>query len=164
MKTLDETIATLDSYVDELESCIQNENSIASQASAKQVRNQEALQYAVDYCAANQKEYDNQTAARNQELAMYAKLEEFIENQAEIFGEYGNDGVDAFGDFKKQYDAQRQDQRNNFMQMKIKQFKMKSNLKKIANAPKCSSCNRKSFIQKKLGFWSIWFFKIAPRH
>lgn len=161
LATLDATISSLNDYINELESCIQNENSIASQASAKQIRNSEALQYAVDFCAAQQKEYENATAARNDELALYEKLEDFIESQAEIFGEYGTDGVDAFDDFKKQYDAQRQDQRNNFMQMKIKQFKMKSNLKKVASAPKCTSCNRKSFIQKKLGFWKIWFLNLA---
>lgn len=112
-------------------------------------------------CAAFDQEYQNATAARNDELALLEKLEDFIEQQTDIFGEYGNDGVDAFSDFKQQYDASRQDQRNNFMQMKIKQYKMKSNLKKTAAAPKCSSCNRKSFIQKKLGFWSVW---LIPNH
>lgn len=104
-------------------------------------------------CQAFDTEYQNATAARNDELDLLGKLVAFVRQQEDIFGNFGNDGVDAFDEYKNQADAQRQDQRNNFMQLKIKQFKMSGNLKKIAPSPsKCSTCSRKSFVQKKLGF------------
>ncbi|EAS07284.3 Ndc1 protein (macronuclear) [Tetrahymena thermophila SB210] len=149
LATLDATISSLNDYISSLENCVQNENSIASQANAKKVRNSDALAYAVDMCQAFDTEYQNATAARNDELALLQKLENFVHEQADIFGDYGTDNVDAFDDFKQSYDAQRDTQRGNFMQMKIKQFKMNSNFKKVA---KCESCSRKSFVQKKLGF------------
>ncbi|KAL4466334.1 hypothetical protein ABPG72_020183 [Tetrahymena utriculariae] len=150
LATLDATIQSLNDYIDSLQNCVQNENSIASQANAKKVRNSDALAYAVDMCQAFDTEYVNATAARNDELALLQKLENFVREQADIFGDYGTDNVDAFGDFKAQYNIQRDQQRSNFMQMKIKQFKMNSNFKKVA--AKCESCSKKSFVQKKLGF------------
>lgn len=157
LATLDATIQSLTAYISELETCVQNESQIAAQANAKKSRNAEALQYAVDMCQAFDTEYQNSTAARNDELALLGKLKAFVRQQEEIFGNYGNDAVNAFDEYKNQYEASRQDQRNTFMQLKIKQFKMQSNFKKAPSAPsKCASCSRKSFVQKKLGFWSIW--------
>lgn len=53
-------------------------------------------------CDAFTKEYDEATKARNAELALLAKLKEFIKKEAEVFGAYGVSHSDAFDSYTKE--------------------------------------------------------------
>jgi chromosome segregation ATPase len=94
--TLAATISNLEDYLQVLEDGIDTENSVSASASAKVARNTDALQHALDMLAAFDTEYTNSTQARNDELALLNKLKNFINEQADIFGDFGNDGVDAY--------------------------------------------------------------------
>lgn len=107
-------------------------------------------------CQAFEDEYNNSSAARDEELSLLGKLKTFVRQQEDIFGNYGNDGINSFEEYKGQFEAARTENREAFMQLKLKQFKLNVAMGKTAPKPtKCSTCSKKSFIQKKLGFWSI---------
>lgn len=68
-------------------------------ATAKIVNNKAALKYATSMCTAFTAEYENATAGRTAERELLEKLKEFINEQAEVFGDYGISNDDVFEQF-----------------------------------------------------------------
>lgn len=122
LASLETTIASLETYIVDLNTCIQTEKGVSASAEAKKNRNQDALNHAVEMCDAFQTEFDNSTAARNQEVSLLGKLKSFVREQEEIFGNYGVDGVNAFDEYQKSFAETRSHARANFLQVSLKKY------------------------------------------
>lgn len=82
-----------------MNTCIQTETGVSASADAKKVRNEDALNAALELCDSRKTTYDNNTAANEKQLEQFGKLKDFIREQEDIFGDYGVEVVDAYGDF-----------------------------------------------------------------
>lgn len=60
-------------------------------------------------CGAFEDEYKNASDGRSAELELLAKLKGFIKEQAEIFGDYGTEGNNAFETYKSDYESKLKD-------------------------------------------------------
>jgi len=92
-------------------------------------------------CSAFEDEYQNATAGRNAELELLAKLKEFINQEAEIFGDYGPNDVEASNNFKNEYKSSLQGQVNMFIQMR--EQKTSEHRKKMTAALKTHKKSKK---------------------
>lgn len=148
--SLQVTILSLNKYIGEMGICINDETGISASAEGKRKRNQDALDHAIDMCSAYDTEYTNSTKARNDEIALLSKLKTFVREQEQIFGNFGNDKVNAFDEYKKSFAETQSQSRANFLQVTLQKYNSRDRTAEVAPA-KCESC-RKSFLQKKLGF------------
>lgn len=105
-------------YVDQMQTCVAQEEAISNQADSKVRNNQAALDKAIAMCQAFTDQFNNASHGRNSEIQLLETLKEFIREQASIFGDYGAEKSNAFDDYRKQYESGLNSQVSMFIQLR----------------------------------------------
>ncbi|EGR27349.1 Ndc1 nucleoporin protein, putative [Ichthyophthirius multifiliis] len=87
----------LEQYIEIMQSCVQKEQEIIDQAAEKISHNKNALEHAANMCISFEKSFQSATQGRNEEIDILLKLEAFVLQQADVFGQYiGDDFQEIF--------------------------------------------------------------------
>jgi DNA repair exonuclease SbcCD ATPase subunit len=99
---IEELLEHLAEYIHEMEKCVKTEEDIINAATAKRVRNQHMLDYALDMCRAFAENYREATKARATEIDTLQKLRKFILSKADQFGAFEGGEIEAVFSGKKE--------------------------------------------------------------